>query len=1516
MNRSVGNYVIQSTVTYLNPKHEAKLLNLIGNRCIVQCELDGVSISALWDTGAQASMINEVWRKKYLPHSNIRSIEELLGPGTLRGFAVNQTEIPFSGWIEVSFRLKQDSNPDARLKVPILVSTDPNVAEEPIIGYNVIETVVNQHLGAQDMFSEEAISMAAAAFSLRSEAAKTLLHIIQMGSLSSGAGIVKTGKKSVVLPAGQLTTVHGHTHAGNLNQEQVMLFVPDEKLHWPEGLSINEMIVTLSRGNSSRTAIPITNNTSHNIVLDKRTVLGHLQSVKTVYPAPMRPIEVKPSLPDREIQNQTTQGEHTHHLGRKLEELSLGEAVSDANRSKPVECWDPPVELNHLTEEQQVMVKKMLREECKAFARDDQDIGCIPSLKMHINLKDTTPVQKTYVSIPKPLHREVKEYLQDLLNRGWVTKSRSSYSSPVVCVRKKDGGLRLCCDYRELNRKSFPDRHPIPRIQDLVDSLSGSSWFSVLDQGKAYHQGLLDEESRPLTAFITPWGLYEWVRIPFGLSSAPAEFQRNMEECLVGLRDEICQPYLDDNLVHSKSFEEHVRHVQTVLRRYQQHGIKLTAQKCEVFRRKVRYLGKIVSEEGYTMDPAEIAPVQAMKEKRPTTVGELRKILGFVSYYRPYIQNFSRRAKPLYELLSVSTDAKTVVEPRHTASGAPLRQKRASAEKPGQVSSRTPIKWTNEHQEVLNQLIDCLSSPPVLGYPDFTQPYVLHCDASQEGLGAVLYQRQQGKMVVIAYGSRTLTPAEKNYCMHSGKLEFLALKWAICERFRDYLFHAPFFTVYTDNNPLTYILTTAKLNATGHRWVAELADFNFSIKYRPGRNNRDADGLSRMPLDINNLINQCTEEIIPDMVSATLQGVAVAQEETWMSPIAVNALQIQVNTTQPSIQTIPREDIRRAQENDPVIGRVLQYLLREQRPSEEERRREHGDVVVLLREWERLCIEPDGTLFRKTASRSQLVLPKEYRPLVYKELHQEMGHLGVERTMNLIRDRFYWPRMQQEVEHFVTRVCECLKKRKPNRPARAPLSSIKTTYPFEMVSIDFLHLEPCKQGYQYILVVMDHFTRFAQAYATTNKSAKTVAEKIFGDYVFKFGFPSKIHHDMGKEFENRLMARLKEQCGIKGSHTTAYHPQGNGQVERFNRTLLGMLRTITEEKKIDWKTSLAKVVHAYNCTKHEATGFSPFYLLFGRSPRLPIDLLFDLRPEGEQGTYQDYVDKWRDRMTEAYQIASKSANEEAARGKGYYDRKIYGADLQPGGRVLIRNLTEKGGPGKIRSYWEDKVYVIAGRKCKDSPVFEVRPEDGKGRTRILHRNLLLPCDFLPINLPADSQHRKVKQKSPSQAKMKSPKQQPHARADSESEWYEELEGAYVCCPKSPSPSNTELDPNAAVFYPQYIEETTQLWNTERETETVTDGFEDIEGHRSIAMVEADPEMVTEETMSDRVQNDTEGENPHLQRRCSAREKRPPRTLTYETLGRPTLVSRDISTQKVKLTTHTNKSLNLFWRPWS
>lgn len=260
-------------------------------------------------------------------------------------------------------------------------------------------------------------------------------------------------------------------------------------------------------------------------------------------------------------------------------------------------------------------------------------------------------------------------------------------------------------------------------------------------------------------------------------------------------------------------------------------------------------------------------------------------MLAFLSYYRKYIPNFSHTAKPLYKLLCIDNTSQS------RAQGSSTHKNKRKHKKSDQLPSSRPINWTEQHQEVLSQLLKHLLHPPLLSYPDFEKPFLMHCDACQEGLGAVLYQRQQGKLVIIGYGSRTLTAPEKNYHLRSGKLEFLAMKWAICDRFREYLYYAPSFTVYIDNNPLTYVLTTAKLNATTHRWIAELADFNFSIKYRPRRVNRDADGLSHMLLDREQYMRTCSLETEPEVITAVTQALQLEshEREPWLCPVTITA---------------------------------------------------------------------------------------------------------------------------------------------------------------------------------------------------------------------------------------------------------------------------------------------------------------------------------------------------------------------------------------------------------------------------------------------------------------------------------------------------------------------------------------------------------------------------------------------------------------------------------------------------
>ena len=963
--------------------------------------------------------------------------------------------------------------------------------------------------------------------------------------------------------------------------------------------------------------------------------------------------------------------------------------IMNINIQNSTASKDVPVNLDNteLTETQKIHVRELCKKYSDVFAQSTVELGKAKGIKQKINLSDNQPFQQRARRIPPSMYDEVRKHINEMLACGAIRHSKSPWSSNVVFARKKDGSLRLCLDFRQLNSKTIRDAYMLPLIENTLNRLAGAKYFTCLDLQSGYWQVELEEEDKQKTAFrVDGIGFFECNRMPFGLTNAPAVFQRMMEQTLAELSNVLV--YIDDIVIHSPSFEQHLEDLEQCFQRLQVAGLKLKPSKCYLFQKEIKYLGHIISEKGIRTDPDKCSAVENWEV--PTNTHELRQILGFFSYYRRFMKDFAKIAKPLNDLLKDN------------------------------VSKKAPITMTEEAIEAFKTLKRSLTTTPILAYADYSIPFELHTDASALGLGAVLYQKQDGRLRVIAYGSRGLKPSEKHYPAH--KLEFLALKWAVTQKFRDYLYGSKF-VVMTDNNPLSYVLSTAKLDATGHRWLAELSNFDFSIQYRSGALNGDADALSRKP-----------KQLETDMVKEICN--AAAMEEHGITSASINVEEVMCQEEQLVVNHRTKQhDWKKIQHDDNILRELVELVEKAQKPSRREQRKlaeKSKDFRIYISQWNRLCLR-DGVLYRKRMTDEgevyQLVLPTTERPRALEGLHDQHGHLGQAKTLELVRSRFFWPRMSEEVNEKIHKCLPCVK-RKRNIPDKAPLVNIKTCEPYELVCIDYLTLEPSKGGIENVLVVTDHFTRYAQAVPTRNQTARTTAEALLG--IFNtYGIPKRLHSDQGRNFESAVIKEMCNLLGIWKSRTTPYHPMGNGQCERFNSTLMNMIGTLEEEQKANWKKYVPTLVHAYNCTKNESTGYSPFYLMFGRQARLPIDVAMGVEPGGRHKEHQSttaYAKDLKERLDQAYKIASKEGEKSGKRNKQQYDKKVKGNTIDVGDRVLVRKVGFQS-KHKLANRWEDEIYEVIKQPDESIPVFVVKGHE-QGKKRTLHRNMLLPIDYI------------------------------------------------------------------------------------------------------------------------------------------------------------------------------------------
>ena len=949
-------------------------------------------------------------------------------------------------------------------------------------------------------------------------------------------------------------------------------------------------------------------------------------------------------------------------------------------------------------------VPKMLGTFQDVFASTNSDLGRTGWTKHGIVTKPVQPSKLPARRAPIAQQKEIDRQVKDLLERGLISPSNSPWSSPVVLVAKKDGSTRLCCDYRRLNSVTIKDAFPLPRIDTSLDALAGAKWFSTLDLASGYWQVELDEDAKKKSAFAVKGGLYEWNVMSFGLCNAPSTFERLMERVLAGLHWETLLVYLDDIIVWGRTLPEALSRLETVLQRLREAGLKVKPSKCQFLKRSVNFLGHVVSAEGVATAPEKI---QAVKEwPTPRSVRELRSFLGLAQYYRKFIYFFSHRAKPLYQLLE----------------------------------KNKAFKWTSECQAAFQDLKDCLISAPILAYPYPEGQFVLDTDASGFAIGAVLSQEQEGELRVIAYGSRTLSKAQRNYCVT--RRELLAVV-AFLKYFRHYLYGQRV-KVRTDHGALRWLINFKDPEGQLARWLSVISSYNLELEHRPGRLHGNADSLSRRPcpqcgreshdsaesdssddenespcpsprvLEDFPLPDSKDSQVLvdgpatcpqpaPTTYSEQSQDSAEASEHSpdkEMFKSFCRYLQTNVLNTMP---VLTLAQIRDEQLKDMTIKLLYECKeAKKPRPTWEEISACHQDLKTYWAQWDLLDIH-DGVLCRQWISVDgnvdgwKVILPVEYRSLILQELHnsKSAGHMGERRTLHRVKARYYWAGMRADVRSWVRQCSDCARRKPPPRKRRSQLRQYLVGAPLERVALDILGPLPVTyNGNEYVLVIGDYFSKWIEAVGIPDQTAETVANK-FADFVCRFGIPKEVHSDQGRNFESHVFQETLRLLGVNKTRTTAYNPKSDGMIERYNKTLMNIVSLLLEPicHQKDWDEQLKFAGMAYRSSRHESTGETPNMLMLGREIGTPLDLMVET--PGESQCETDYAWEFRERLRQAHDNARKVLKTSAEKQKKHYDRKVTSSTYKEQDFVWLHNPQRKiGVSSKLRIPWEGPYMIV------------------------------------------------------------------------------------------------------------------------------------------------------------------------------------------------------------------------------
>lgn len=914
-------------------------------------------------------------------------------------------------------------------------------------------------------------------------------------------------------------------------------------------------------------------------------------------------------------------------------------------------------------------IPQMFEKELKDLCTEYSDIFTLETDRMTTNnfytqklrTTDTTPVFTRNYRLPKTQKDEIDRQISKLLENDLIEPSCSNYNSPIILVPKKGSGIekrwRMCIDFRKVNQKLIADKFPLPRIDEILDSLGRAKYFTVIDLFSGFHQVPLDEQSRDITSFSTEKGQYRWKVLPFGLNVSPNSFSRMMQIAFSGLPPDHAFLYIDDVIVIGRSEAHHLHNLREVFQMFRQRNLKINPSKCQFFRKEVTFLGHLCTEHGVKPDPNKIDAVR--KYPTPKNKDDVRRFVAFANYYRRFIRNFAGIAHFLTKL----------------------------------TRKRVNFKWTAESEAAFQTLKNHLIEPPILTYPDFSKPFIITVDSSDFAAGGVLSQEVDGHDLPISFISKTYTSGEKNKSIV--EKELLAIYFAI-KAFRPYIYGTTF-TVKSDHKPLIYLYKLKEPTSKLLRIRLDLDEYDFEVVYIKGKENVCADALSRISsTDLRNLTETSSQVLV--MTRAQKQK-HISKEKEEAHETGKICQKISVYETKNECK---RNVARIKTKNNKISAYKNRRKLFEVDVTDDFAHKKLNAVSVFKKlkgvtNEKKFVWSLDDEIFNFCSKdefikagnevlenieiilmrKQKEIVDKETKLKIMKEFHDHPifgGHCGYKKMYEKIRAEYYWKQMPRDISKYVSNCEKCLKSKVIPSTKEGMTITPTPIEPFEIVVVDTVGpLTKSINKNVYIVTIMCELSKYLISVPIPDKSANTVAKAVFENLILIHGPIKQLKSDRGTEYKNEIMNELCRMMKIEQRFSTAYHHQTVGVVERNHRNLNEFLRIYLSKDIENWEEYVKYFTYCYNSTTHSSLEdkYTPYELVYGKRNNLPhvfkdnvIDPLYN---------FENYAKLAKFRLQTAHRNARDILIRMKEKSKKMYDKNMKPLNISVGEECLIMN---------------------------------------------------------------------------------------------------------------------------------------------------------------------------------------------------------------------------------------------------